>query len=99
MGGDVEVFALAGPFAAIESLLRVIDGKCVFPHIRIHLAQDGVGHGEIGIELDGILEIGNRLRLHTAVARGLTEGKRLQTLQRRGGGLLDGYIVFLNGAE
>ena len=99
MRGDIEIFAFAGPFAAIESLLRVLHRKRILPHVCIHLAQHGIGHGEIGVELDGILEVRNRLRLHAAISRRLAEGKGLQAFQRRGGGLLDGDVIFLNRAE
>ena len=70
------MIAFAGSCAAVKSLLRVCDGKLVFAGVGIHLAEDGVGHGEIGVSLDGVLEVRNRLRLVAAVSFGLAEAER-----------------------
>src|SRR5690242_11622632 len=69
MRGYIEFFPFAGSFLPIERLFRVFHGKPVLTDVGILLAQNCISHGEIGVELNGILEVRNRFRLHAPIAR------------------------------
>ena len=93
---DVEAFYFAGAVAQIVGFFGVVGAHLPFAHIRFHLPQVGIGHREIRIERDGLLEKWNRLPFAFVGARLQAQTVVFQCLQRRGAGLGDRRVVFLN---
>ena len=52
---DVEFFPLAGALSQFERLLKVLAGEVCLANGQVLVAQAGIRHGKIGVELDGAL--------------------------------------------
>jgi hypothetical protein len=59
VGHDVEFLALAGAIAKLEGLLAVLLRQLGLAKVVVDGAEAGIGHGEIRIDLDGALVVGN----------------------------------------
>src|SRR5438552_11221890 len=82
VGLDIELFPFAGALAPIECLLCVLESEPVFAHVAVGLSHGGVGHGEVGIELNGVFEKGQGLRFRAAAVEVPGGGVGLEGLKR-----------------
>src|SRR4029077_1402154 len=82
-------FAFAGSLLQVERLSDKTRGQISLREIAIGHAQGGMRHGEVGIEFNGTLEMGNGLVVVKSHVRGLAEAECLQGFERRGGGLFE----------
>src|SRR5208282_1043278 len=98
-GGNVEVFALADAIAPFEGLAQRVKHEVIFAQDLIRTAQVCIGHGEIGVEFDGTLKLGDGGGLIALGEEGKTKIVGFQRLQGRSGRLHKGYIIFFDGTE
>ena len=77
MRRDIELFAFAGSLLQVKRLGDITRGQPLLREIVIGHAECGVRHGEIRIEIDRPLQIGNRLRIFTLMVLGLAQAEGL----------------------
>src|SRR5215469_1699646 len=99
MGVYVEALTIAGTVAAIVSLPDVLSGLLPQTHVAIGLTKGRVGEGEIGVELDGMLEEWDSFHLFATNVQVPGSGVRFQRFERGSGGLLDGGVILLDSGK
>ena len=93
---NVEFFALAGALSQLERLLKILAGKVQLSHGQILVSHAGIGHGKVGVELDGALVQRNRRKGVAFFAQLITLSEGLQSLKRRSGNFLQRLVKLLN---
>ena len=99
VGVNVEAFGFAGAVAEGVGFFGVLGANGGLSEIGFDLAESGEGHGEIGIEGDGLLEEGRGGFLAFIRAGLHAEAVGFEGFEGGGGGFVDGRIEFLNGGE
>src|SRR5258708_13348219 len=93
MSLNVKLLALAGAFAKAVSFLDVIVGRLGTAKIGMHDAENRAGGGEIGIELNGALQMREGVSLMEAIMEAVAEAEFLQGCQGRAGALSDSHAT------
>ena len=88
-GRDVEAFGLADAVLQRIRFGRVLARLRLLAHVAVDGAEPGVREAEIGIQLNGFAEEGDRRKVASPPPRGQALAVRLERVERRRGRFLN----------
>lgn len=96
MSGNVKPLALTCSSCELEGSFQIVLTLPAFPLVAVTHTQGCVGHGKVGVELNGLPQIRNGLVVSQLHMFGLPQAERFQRFERRRGGLLERHGKLLN---